>query len=221
MSRVNLKGPKLFGALSVVLLSAACVRADSLTFDMANVFSGVVLPANPPPWVEAVFSSSTPGTVTLTLKDLDLAAGEFASDWYFNVKAGVSLAASDLHITGGPAGVSISQGLDSFKADGDGFYDVELGMSGFHLIDPGGTTTFTITGTGADASITASSFDALSTGSPSPFGSAVHIQGLNLGNSVWASPGPGAGAPEPATIVSLATMVIGFGACYAVRRKRA
>jgi hypothetical protein len=119
--------------------------------------------------------------------------------------------------------VGIQNGDDSFKADGDGYFDylIDFNSSG-NIFTVGEKTVITLTGTGIDES----SFDmgsADGTGVGSGFGYKVlaRVQGLDVDNegSGWFSApppqtAPPPGIPEPTSLAiwCLGMVAAGFGA---------
>ena len=194
-----------------VLFSAATVRADPVVF----VLQG---PA---------FSSNTPaGSITITITQSTASSVQISitnntdgdiDDLYFN------------NILAGPAWgttsdctecTSVLFGSNAFKADGDGFYDLQVMFSsagGAHGADrfaPGDTVVFTVSSTG----ITPESFLAFSApgGGAGPFRVAAHVISIDSqdGQSGWISDP----VPEPATLLLLGSGLVGIAA--RLRRRR-
>jgi hypothetical protein len=192
---------------------------------MSTEFSGATPPAGSVPWLTAVFDDeNTPGTVKLTLTATNLTGSEFVGEFDFNLNplydpaAALSLSAPTK--TGTFTNPTIGQMLNSFKADGDGKYDVKLafatGGGANGRFGVGEAVEYTITGTGAAAgALVASDFAFLSLpdGGHGPFFAAAHVQsiGANGDDSGWITHDPGLDPfggeiPEPATwlLMSLA-----------------
>jgi hypothetical protein len=115
---------------------------------------------------------------------------------------------------------TISQGVNGFKADGDGEYDINLSFT------TGGNTNKTFTGgdslqyTISGSGISASSFDFLShpAGGHGPFITAAHIQnttGAGSGGSGWVADSVGGtihlqDVPEPSSFLLVGLGVVGI-----------
>lgn len=164
---------------------------------MGSVFSGT--PASgTPPWVEASFRDVSPGTVQLTITNLNIASAEKVTELYLNLNSNLNPVSLQFTFLSGSSGVTAPQpslGVDGFKADGDGKYDIRFGFSqppasAFSSAD---YLTYTITGI---PTLTSSDFNYLSSpaGGHGPFVAAIHIQGINASgvgdtysSSGWAS----------------------------------
>ena len=202
----------LFVVMAACLLfSAATVRADPVVF----VLQG---PA---------FSSNTPsGSITITITQNTASSVQISitnntdgdiDDMYFNnILAGAAWGTS-----GGCAECSaVLFGSNAFKADGDGFYDLQVmfpssgGAHGPDRFAPGETVVFTVSATG----ITPESFLAFSApgGGAGPFRVAAHVISIDSqsGQSGWISDP----VPEPATLLLLGTGLLGIAA--RLRRRR-
>ena len=206
--------PACFCGVLVFLAGNAQATMKQIIID--QVFSGSVTPTGSQPWLTAIFEDTglPPGEVKVTLSVTGLVQPEKVDEWDFNVDNGstgnpaidpTTLAFSAPTKTGTFDDPTINTGINAFKADGDGKYDIQFMFStaNGHEFGAGESVMYTITG---PASLTAESFSFLSqpAGGAGPFYSAAHILSIGQGgNSVWASPisPPGTPAPEPAAIV--------------------
>ncbi len=196
---------------AILVLAFVCllcpVAQAALTFNLGLEFSGAQSPTEAPPWLRATFTSTGANTVTLVMENLldvgFVAGGTGEKGWYFNVDPLPSLTFVK---TGGVDAV-VYQGLNSFKADGDGKYDVAFSFKNAGLV-AGATSSWTITGTG----LTESSFNALSApaGGHGPFRTAAHVQGLTGGGSGWVTEGGIVPAPAAAGLVFIGLGLIGW-----------
>ena len=225
----HISSKTLQAALLAFLLTvaAAPVRSATLSFDLDHEFSGGTPPEGEAPWVRAVFDDAgSPGSVLLTLDTFHLTDNEFITEWYFNFESNAepldialveAVTADGRDITTPFNYITlegVDRGEDSFRADGDGLYDIlfrfkednhwEWGAFASRF-GGGSQATFEITGSG----ITASSFAYLSSpgGGNGPFPTAAKVQGIGENDALsgWIAPGgwenPPQPAPEPATVL--------------------
>ncbi len=200
------------------LSGAPRAGASGLDLFMDNVFSGTA-PSGSPAWVEASFQDASAGTVMLTITNLNITSSEKVTQLYLNLNPSLNPGNLQFTLQSGSSGVTAPQpslGVDSFKADGDGKYDILFGFSqtpasAFSSAD---YLTYSITGI---PTLTSSDFDYLSSpaGGNGPFEAAIHVQGIDASGvtdtnsySGWVSPTP---VPEPSSgaVFVLAASVAG------------
>jgi hypothetical protein len=184
-------GGIIAGALLVVAFFSPSKALADFYYYFNDAFSGTS-PSGGSPWLTELFHDVSPGTVDLTISGSGLTGGEFASGVYINLNpndAPTSLVFTTQASTGSFAAPSISEGVNAFKADGDGKYDVlfSFGTANGTTFGPGDSITFQITGI---AGLTAADFAYLSSpdGGVGPYLSAAHVQGIGNGDSGWISP---------------------------------
>lgn len=213
----------LLKSLAIAAVAASAVMpAKALTFGLDYVFSGPGIPGNPGPWGTATFSDVA-GGVQLTMDASGLTGTEFFGSWYFNLNSALNPAslnfAAQSNVGVDPSSVTIGQGANAFKADGDGFFDIifDFASSGANRLGAGDSITYLITGI---PGLTAADFNYVSVGGPvSGFHTAAHLQASTVnGQSLWVADGdtPGGPVPEPTTYLVLAAFVA--LAVYAKRR---
>lgn len=210
--------------------------AATISYDLNIEFSGGTAPSGFAPWLSATFDDGGGiGSVTLTLDVVNLASTEFVREWYFNLDPALdptALAFSAPTKTGSFANPTISLGVDQFKADGDGRYDILVafatGGGPSQRFNAGDQAVFTITGI---STLTAASFKFLSApdGGHGPFHTAAHVQGTGGGeDSGWVTTVVPGGSddpiviPEPSTwLLALLAICAGLGHVARRRRRRA
>jgi hypothetical protein len=193
---------------TAVLATLVQVASGALVFDSSIEFSGGTQPAGPAPWLRTTVTDAGANTVTVKFENLNLVGTEFVSKTFLNLNTAFN--AANLNF-GSPVQVgtfalpSINKGTDAFKADGDGFFDLEFDFATANpqRFGPGESLTYTVSGiTGLDET----DFNFLSVNGPvgnNAFPVAAHVQGIgaNGENSGWVS------VPEPASLALLAAAI--------------
>jgi hypothetical protein len=201
--------------LTVLLLfGLVALPAEALVITRlaSHEFSNGTPPAGSAPWLTVRFDDGGgSGSVALTFEATNLVGSEFVSGLYLNVDPAInptSLSFVNPVKTGSFDTPSISRSTDSYKADGDGYFDILLsfatGGSASSRFGAGETLSYTING---PASLTAASFNFLSSSGNKPgHPIAAHVQGIGQDGafSGWVT------APEPASLVLLALSVVGM-----------
>src|SRR6266571_4091238 len=115
---------------SIIVHSVAVADGFQLDFDRA--FSGSAPSSPNSPWADARFQDVAPGTVQLTVSNLTLTGSENVDELYFNLAPTLNPLNLNFTYVSGSGGFdlpSISRGTDTFKADGDGKYDILLSFN--------------------------------------------------------------------------------------------
>ena len=207
--------------LGVAIAMLFTVNATAISFDLNTEFSGGAAPSGPPPWVEITITDNGAGTVTLKIDNLGLTGTEFNSQTLLNLESAfrgsLTVALSGSSGTFSAATVaqqtgSETSGAGTFKADGDGFFDVSFsyatGGGGAARFGVGESATYTITS--SVSGLDATDFNLLSdlgSGS-SVWHAAAHVQGV-AGNPLATSGWIGDGAvPDGGMTVGLLGMAM-------------
>lgn len=206
--------------ISVLLIGSLVGRAEAAieTFSLDYEFSHGTPPAGSAPWIVATFDDGgTQGSVNLTMTATNLISNEFISEWSFNFDPALDVTKlafsfNDDSLSTGSAADSVSTGVDAYKADGDGKFDIQFVFptSASERFTAGELVTYKITST---ESIVASSFDFGSApgGGNGTFTSAAHVQGIGASgaNSGWI--GPGGDSPDSEPIPEATSGLIWLG----------
>ena len=212
-------------------LAVACgfqASGAGVIYQFDNGFSGTN-PNGPAPWVMETLQDVSPGTVMLTVTNVNVTSSEKITELYLNINPNYNVSALQFSFVSGSAGVTAplpSLGEDSFKADGDGKYDIlfQFSQTPSTSFGPNDYLVYQITGI---PTLTSSDFVFMSSpaGGHGPFYSAIHVQGIastSVGDtgsySGWVSPTTYTPltVPEPG---SLAFMLAGATTAVCWRRR--
>lgn len=202
------------GFALAILGATPWASADSLTFNLDYAFSGG--PSTPGAVVQ--LDDVAANQVKVTLDVTAFSAFKF-NDWYLNLDPALTIGSFSAGTITGQTPDSIDFGTNAFKADGDGFFDLNVTYDN----DPSGsltggeTTSFIVTYGGA-GTFNVHSFDFFSVegGGTGTYRAAVHVTALADGASVWMGD-PGTVIPLPgAAVAGLALMgLVGLRRRYA------
>jgi hypothetical protein len=216
---------------TIALAPQASGSSVLLNFD--NVFSGVS-PSGQAPWVSVLFEDIRPGTVELSISAINLSPSEKVTELYLNLNPNWVATRLNFSFVEGSQCVTAPMpalGVNAFKADGDGKYDIRFSFAQrpANAFTAGDHLTYQITGIDG---LTAQDFAYLSmpAGGHGPFFSAIHVQGIeatDVGSkciSGWVSPSEVriVTVPEPTAgmLVILMAGLVGGGRWFARRGTR-
>jgi hypothetical protein len=212
------------GSSFLMPLSSA---ATPFELRFGETFSGDSPSAAVTPWVTALFQDISPGTVRLTISNVNLTASENVDEFYFNLKPSYnpnSIVFTTVGTSGAFDAPTISKGTDLFKADGDGLYDLHLtfstGGTDANRFTDNESLTYDLSGI---PGLTAQDFVYESTpaGGHGPFYGAAHVQriGISGSKSGWINPTGNMITPVPEPTAA-ALAVVGGGLFVGRRMRR-
>ncbi|HZV36814.1 MAG TPA: PEP-CTERM sorting domain-containing protein [Verrucomicrobiae bacterium] len=204
--------------LALALLSPSWALAVTNVFQFNYTFSSggsLSSPTGPAPWLTANIQDVTLGTVDLTINASGLQGSEYVSSFFMNLDPAMnptSLSFLKTGMTGSFTDPTINLGENGYKADGDGYYDIDLEFSTSHgsTFTVGDSITYQITGSGLDANDF--EFTSQMGGGTGTYLAAAHVQsiGADGSSSAWIAP-----VPEPA---SAALLLFAAGLWFGARR---
>ncbi|MDD2942518.1 MAG: PEP-CTERM sorting domain-containing protein [bacterium] len=210
--------------ITLGLLAAALpVSATTVTFNLDTEFSGATSPSGVAPWASVEISDLTPTSVAVTFDTFGLTASEFVSSLALNLTPSLDLGTLVLSSFSSTSSLPTYElQHDSYKMDGDGYYDLKFSWSTSQgsRFTAGSVFSFVITGLQSGDFLY---YD--QGGSKGDYYAAAHVQGI--GTSASLSGWIGASqytetsnaVPEPATLSLLGLSLL--GATLAKKRKSA
>jgi hypothetical protein len=185
--------------------------AGPVTFELNYEFSQGTQPSGSPPWLTFMFEefgNDVKLTLTGDLKDAD----EFISEVLFNLNPSKNPASLDFIYLSGKSASATEKGVNAFKADGDGSFDVQFSYRGgengrfmgteqsaYRITYPGGIIPEDFL------------FVSWGGGGQGVYHGAAHVQGIGLGgeDSGWIGDNPVIPAPSAVVLGALGLGTIG------------
>ncbi len=199
-------------------LGTSAAMGGIVTYGLNVEYAGDTPPegSTPPPWLTAEFDDQgTAGSVVLTMTATNLVKSEAVKVWMFNLDPNMDpndLVFSAPTKTGTFTDPTIGLGANTFKADGDGYFDINVAFDNSDGADnrfgASEEVSYTITGVAelmADSFYYVSAPDGAGTGL---YPTAAHVISIGL-NSGWVT------VPEPCTL-----SLLGAGALLMLNRRR-
>lgn len=190
-----------------------------IQFPLDYAYSGAS-PDGTAPWLTATITDSGFNTVRLTMSASNLTGSDFISKWYFNLDpvltGSLTFTAYD---TTAVEWVTPSYAVDSYKAGGDGWYDIRFKFptanGSTDRFNGGDSVIYDISYSGT-GTLSASSFlfQSYAGRKSGQYETAVHIQGITGGNSGWIA--NTTVVPEPISSI----LFVAGGAVLGFRRYR-
>jgi hypothetical protein len=210
-----------------VLASAAIAisghaSAATYSYVFSEEFSGADEPGGATPWATLSFADVAGGvSMSLSLAST-MESTAFAGAGYFNFGGtAAQLTALTFSYGSGQALPTIGKAFDSFKADGDGWFDIRFLFptdQGDDRFLAGESLTYMISGGGVTADLF--NYTSAPGGGNGTWHSALHMQGLgqDAEGSGWIGATPTTPVPEPETYAMLLAGLALMG--FVARRRR-
>jgi len=190
--------------------------AETIVFNYNFEFSGAVSPAGTSPWLTATFEDfGSEGKVQLTFKASGLVGTEYVGESSFNLNPLLDPTMLKIEAMSGVTVVA-QTGLNAFKADGDGYFDILFNYPQAPeaiRFNAGDEAVYLIALDGVDLS--PQDFKFGSENSSKSYYVAAHVQSIGTGGegSGWVTGDPSTSVlvPEPGTMILLGLGLLGLG----------
>jgi hypothetical protein len=209
MKTKNITSLTIVVAICLLTAMAAGVAHGEI-MDLTKEFSGGTDPVGNQPWVTISTTQQTPNIVKFKVdvpaQSLDPNKSEFVTGVYLNLNPSLNPSLLAITYDSGIAFTSWAKGTNAFKADGDGYYDVQINYASSNSgrLTSDASSSFTITYD--DSPLSAQDFNYASVGgAKGAYFAAAHVQGIPPNSySGWVGAKDGLHVvPEPSTFVSI------------------
>jgi hypothetical protein len=202
-------------SLGMAVLGLLQFNAFALQYGMTGEFSNGTAPTGPTPWATVDISDNGKGVlVTLTIANNDIGK---LTEWYLNFDPtkNVSKLSFSSVDTSDVRAWSADTGVNKFKADGDGTYDIRFNFSTFgNVFKTGDSLQFSITSKDG-ANLNPEDFNFVSVGgAKGSFHTAAHVQDLSgsyCSSSGWIGDVPGSNPTNGVPDGSWTVILLGMG----------
>ncbi len=230
----------LWACCLVVIAATSSAYGDVLYIPITTKFQGNISPPGPPPWIIITLDDiANNGSLEMTIDNAGLLSGGFVSELYLNFDDTEDVTLLNFaHLAGqdvgsfiapsvGSATTPIELGMNAYKADGEGYFDIRFEFDTTSnapdkRLGPGESIAYTITHPSVWLTLEMFLQWSEASGGSGPYVAAVHLQGSEPSIGGWFSHGTSEDGgepvivPEPASGILLALT----GAALLTRRRK-